>query len=280
LPDLLPALARAYGVSFIADAYWSTPRVAGGPISGAERRPLPELLDSLAAHAYAWDQRGRLVRLRSRTWHLDRPREVPVRLVRRWLSSVATLGDEQLQSLAGVAREAQLPPEFGSAYPARHALRLYASLTAAQRDALARGKAIPAAELLPRQRAIFLAALQEGHRLDSPPIRLASMADGSLSLASGSLVRTGERQGGKISYRTEPAVAAQVPANAGAPEAGPQPGVSAARPPASSPQASNITRHPVTELTLLLQFGPGLWESVFVTVTPPRPSGAGVVDHG
>ena len=78
LRDLLPDLARTYDVPIIADAYTTT------MIGLVLREGLPTeptalfvLQDNLAGFSYRWDYRDRLIRLRSRTWFLDRPREIP-----------------------------------------------------------------------------------------------------------------------------------------------------------------------------------------------------------
>ena len=83
--DLLPDLAAAYGVQFVADAYASTPAgfltpqsIPPGPVS------LSFLLDHLAEPSHHWDRHDHLIRLRSRNWYLDRPQEIPLRLARRW----------------------------------------------------------------------------------------------------------------------------------------------------------------------------------------------------
>src|SRR5207253_1144771 len=76
--DLLPDLARTYGVQFLSDAYWtSSPRADELP-SSSEPAALFTLLDRLAGPTHRWDRedgghgeqhgsdaKGRVIRLRS-----------------------------------------------------------------------------------------------------------------------------------------------------------------------------------------------------------------------
>src|SRR5439155_14332093 len=90
--DLLPDLARTYDAQFIADSYWvSSPGLSQGEIPKTPA-PLFSLLDRAAHSTHRWERRGKLIRLRSRTWFLDRPREIPLRSVRRWKQLFAQRG--------------------------------------------------------------------------------------------------------------------------------------------------------------------------------------------
>src|SRR5205823_6540886 len=73
LQELLPELARTYGVNFISDSYGSSSPLVELPPGG--QASLYRLLDRCARLSHDWDHRGNLVRLRSRTWFLDRPAE-------------------------------------------------------------------------------------------------------------------------------------------------------------------------------------------------------------
>ena len=84
LRDLLPDLARTYGVQFIADAYGDGPAVQPEQLFDLKTPALWELLNGWAGLEYRWDHEGDLVRLRDWSWYLDRPREIPLRLLRRW----------------------------------------------------------------------------------------------------------------------------------------------------------------------------------------------------
>src|SRR5207249_3544654 len=101
-------------VDFISDAYWSSAPALYANRLTTEPMPLYQLLERAAGLSHRWDQRGRLIRLRSRRWFLDRAREVPLRLARRWLTlidqhgalpieayteMVATLTDLQLEGI-------------------------------------------------------------------------------------------------------------------------------------------------------------------------------------
>jgi hypothetical protein len=277
---LLPLLARTYGVSFISDAYWNSPHFGGDPTASAAPPALYELLDRFAAPTHGWDRRRRLVRLRSRTWFLDRPQEVPLRLVRRWkelynrqgalpqeewLENVASLSDSQLETLANVTREAGLPADFANVYTDRHALRLYASLTPSQREALEEGQAIAVAQMTPRQRGLFLAILQERSRFQTAPVPPTQWAGGSLTLTIWHLMRVGEQKGRATCFHSEPAAgsAAAAPAH---PVLG---------------EAATVTGHPVTQVMLCLQYSPEVRERESVTLTFASPGPPVVhVDRG
>jgi hypothetical protein len=114
--DLLPDLARTYHVQFISDAY--TPVGARlGAHQFTEPQSLYQLLSNLTRPSDRWDRRGNLVRLRSRTWFLARPKEIPLRYVRHWknltdqhgalpldsyLEMVSHFTDLQMENLANV----------------------------------------------------------------------------------------------------------------------------------------------------------------------------------
>src|SRR5712692_1827290 len=125
------------------------------------------LLDRSAWWTHRWERRGKLIRLRARTWFFDRPREIPLRLVRRWkvlcdkygalplddyVAMVTTLSDGQLDSMALVNYFVGLPPILSPYGSTRSAVRLYASLTPAQRQSLAQGGAVRLSEMEPAQR--------------------------------------------------------------------------------------------------------------------------------
>jgi hypothetical protein len=177
--ELLPDLARAYGVLLIFDAYWSTDPVYGLKFP-PEAQSLLSQLQHVSGGRYRWDRRGDLVRQRSNTWFLDRPRELPLRLVRGWQDSfsrcgeltldqyataAATLTDLQLRSTKRLIHRGVLPADAFSleiALDARSVLRLYASLTPAQKQTIRAGKEISGSRWSPRQRALFQAVLREG----------------------------------------------------------------------------------------------------------------------
>ena len=133
------------------------------------------LLDRSAWFTHRWDRRERLIRLRSRTWFLDRPREIPLRYVRRWkeliaergalpldayLEAVTTLTDTQIESLDRLVVSAVLPTDLFGAELCRDMLRLYASLLPSQRETLQHGGIIPVSRMTPRQQEQFVATLK------------------------------------------------------------------------------------------------------------------------
>lgn len=185
LRDLLPDVARTYDVQLISDAYWtSSPSLDLAAVSG-QPVSLFQLLDRSAWFTHRWDRRDRLVRLRSRTWFFDRPREVPLRLARRWkelsnrytalpleeyLVMATQLSDDQWGSLSLVAHELGLPP-IVPGYPSlRPALRLLATLGPAERQAVLQGKPLAMAQMTPPQRELFLAAVYQQSRLQGEPL--------------------------------------------------------------------------------------------------------------
>jgi hypothetical protein len=177
--------------------------------------PLYRLLELLAGHAYRWDRRGSLVRLRSRTWYMERPREVPLRLVRRWaefgerlgglpleeyVSMATELRDMQLQDLDVLIRRGALPVglrDIEEAYSARHGLRLYAALTPSQRDILWAGQPLSLARTSGTQRNQFLAALQgvvdDRDPGADPPLTLSRWEDSRFTVARFRISRVGEQ---------------------------------------------------------------------------------------
>jgi beta-lactamase regulating signal transducer with metallopeptidase domain len=221
LSDLLPEVARTYGVNLIGDAYWSTPIVSVPRLASATPLPLYTLLDRMTAPRYHWERRGPVVRLRSRTWYFDRPREIPMRLVRRWIAlaeqqgalpleeyvrSLALLRDDQLQGFWIASESAAFPPaiaDLSSIYSSRHALHLYASLSPGQQQALWDGRTIPVAELLPAQQALYLAAIREQTRYQPEAPDLRSWSSGSLSLRASPFVRIREVPDKGAESRTE-----------------------------------------------------------------------------
>jgi beta-lactamase regulating signal transducer with metallopeptidase domain len=205
LPDLLPKIAQTYGVAVIADAYRFTRSV--GTSLPAEPVALYDLLDRLATSTHRWEKDGRVVRIRSRTWFFDRPREVPLRLVRRWkalsekygmlplsecVAMANTLTDAQIEteSLSRAALEADMDLGWYMLGRGAPALRLYAALSTEQRAALWRGQSIPVARLLPRQRDLFVAAVREGHPSAAGALDLSRIGSGALSLTRRAKMRT------------------------------------------------------------------------------------------
>jgi hypothetical protein len=271
LPELLPDLAAAYGGSFISDAYWMSRTVSSTALTNAEPTALFALLDRLVGLYFRWDASGTLVRFRSRTWFFDRPHEVPLRLTRHWkervdqqgalsleeyAAEVASLEEGQLQTLREIANDVGLPRDFAGGGGVRYALRLYASLSPAQRQALRQGTALPVAQMTPQQRDLFLAVLQE--RMQGRPTRLnaAEVAGGAFSLTSERFARVAETRGEVVSYRDEPVASA----DAGSAGTARAPGTAAAA------QPGTLVRHPVARMKFRFSFGAQGSEVVSLTV--------------
>jgi len=281
--DLLPDLARTYGVQIVSDAYWaSSPRV-DEPLSSGGVVSLAAVLDRLAGRTYTWDHHGNVIRQRSRTWFFDRPREVPLRLVRRWkeiadkqrllpleeyVRMATELTDAQIETLQDVEKEAAFP--FGSlgatgAQSARHALRLYASLTPVQRQALWRGAAVPVGALSRAQQALFLAGLKERARRTGPPIPLdlGRWTEGRFALAPERLVRTILNQGDMVYLQPAPGSAPGTPGSAAARPAGARLPVDFGTPVKEPPNRVDRVRFD-------FGYGPEQRQSVALLVAPPN----------
>jgi hypothetical protein len=279
LYDLLPGLARTYGVHVISDAYSHTASTISVPPSASEATALFTLLDRLAGRGYRWDHRGTLIRLRSRRWFLERPREVPLRFVRRWqaissrrgalpmeayLEMATALSDAQLEGLSSLIAEAGLPNEVSGVYEARHALRLYASLDRAQQQALWRGRQLPVAKMSSPQRDRFAAALRARSREELTPWRPEEWAKGSFALFKVPHVRVRTAPGSGTRYLDLPTPApAALPAGA-LPTSG--------RSLSSSRSTAQNARpgHAIARVWLLHLLGGEVREGASITVAPPR----------
>jgi hypothetical protein len=320
LRDLLPDLARSYDISIIADAYASTP--SGFVLSRSlptEPIRLCTLLDRLTGLSFRWERvpekgpgggtaarsggqehsdargrgeagDGRLIRLRSRTWFLDRPREVPLRLVRRWKTlfekygalpleeyarMAATLTDAQFENLPIVYSDAGLPAgPFGlfGLQRCRLPLRLYAGLPAAEQQALSRGEPLVVTQMTPAQRELFLAALREDSRHRLPPLNLDGWASGSFSMRLRPSLRMEAMPplGGVGSPSSVPgsgpALTAPAPGAPGSPPAFPLGSPSAARGPGVPGPGA---RPPVAQVEFQLRYSPQDRESLILTVAAP-----------
>jgi hypothetical protein len=220
-------------------------QLPAGPVS------LSELLEPATADNHRWDRQGRLIRLRSTSWFLDRPREVPLRLVRRWQAlvdqhgalpieayteMVATLKPPQLATLSAVTEQVGLPHEIGSAGFHHNALQFYTALSPAQHQALWRGGRLPVLQLTPAQRSLFLKALRAlTRRRPTDPEQLAA---GAVSLRIRPMLRTREVQSERVTFQDQRLT----------PGAEPPP-----VPPSDRPDASR--RYAVLSVTLLLECG-------------------------
>jgi hypothetical protein len=220
IQDLLPDLARTYRVQFISDAYWMSGTISGLQFP-AEPTTLLEQLEH-AAVGHRWDRRQGLIRLRSRTWFFERPKEVPLRVVRRWrerfeqqpgplslaeyVEIATTLKDLQLEQFGDLVQQGVIsrgPPDLGQLYGARHALRLYASLPPGQQETLRRVGSLRLTEMMPPQRALFLAARQDWQRRSMEgqgmPPAPADLDGASFSMGTRTYIRTEESfDGGSI----------------------------------------------------------------------------------
>jgi hypothetical protein len=271
LRELLPDLARAYDVQILSDAHTNSTsrRLTPGDLPN-DAVALFELLDQLAGSSFHWDQHGRLIRLRSRTWFLDRPREIPLRLVRRWkalfeqhgalsldeyLRMATGLTDAQLDSLPRAGEEVGLSSyseDLSRVYLVRHALRLYASMSPDQKQALERGGILGVAQMTPAQQELFLAAARQGSRYDPTTTTAEQWASGAFSMTMAPSIRTFGPEGDSTRTAMEPATPEHGSASPpGAPPGSPMSGAQGSAPAPAAP-----IRQRVIGITFHLQSGP------------------------
>jgi hypothetical protein len=290
LHSLLPDLAWSCGVDLIADSYAADRTFF--PVPAAEPTPLYDLLDQMTQYGYRWDRKGRLIRIRYRAWPFARGREVPLRVVRRWnerlaiggevpleecTTTAAELGDEQLEALPEAVRGSD---SFfvHRIYAARHALRLYASLTPLQRQTLWHGQPFLVAAMSPAQRALFLAPWQERQQRDReqltplPPTPPPLGPESRFSLTSEALVRIVEREGDRTLIQEEPAPLASgtsAGTAAATPSSAPRPGGPSGATGAAVPNAGGPSRLPVARIAFRFLYSPEVQESIELEVAPP-----------
>jgi hypothetical protein len=250
LAEILPELARAYDVNLIADSYWMA-AAPSGVDAMAGTAPLFEVLDRLAGTDHAWDRRGELVRIRDRKWYLDRPAEIPLRHVRRWVAMTDQRGALPLEEMAAAAttltdyqiatldrplfQRGILPPQLDDLRTlemTRHLLRLYARLLPAQQQVLREGKSLTIAQIAPPLRSLVLATLNRIGRNAPGAMELKQWDRGHLSLTRTPDARLREQRGRSVTWRLE---------SASAPRA------------AMPPDA--VTRFPVTRWRLEIDYG-------------------------
>jgi hypothetical protein len=221
VPEVLPELARAYGIHFIADSYWGAARAASVPSTDGST-PLFEVLDRLVDTGHSWDRRGNLLRLRDRKWFVDRPNEIPVRYYRRWgemaerlgtltleeyAFAAATLTDRQIIWLGRLSQQSLFPPLLADGLEhlnfVRHTLRIYAGLSHSQRQSLVSGRPLAMAQLSPAQQWIVLRQLNRMIRLGSPFQGLEPWRSGHITFSGTAEVRILEQRGRSATLRLE-----------------------------------------------------------------------------
>jgi hypothetical protein len=274
--EYLPALARLYHVSFLADAYWGSPRL-GSDALPAEPTPLYALLERLMSSTHRWDRRDRLVRLRSRTWFMERPCEVPLRLVRQWnnlsaqsgalsldtfATCAATLSDGQTDSLNYLIEVAGLSKDFAMVPAGRQGLRFYATLTPGQRQALWLHQPVVLARLTRAQRALMVETLHEGYRVPQFMVRPEWLANVWLSQEEEPLMRVRRQQGTAITEQDFPLDSLELAASGGSAQAA-LPATGAAK------AVTLVTGYPVARVSLTIHYD-GDWSvRPLLIVSPP-----------
>jgi hypothetical protein len=268
--EFLLALTRAYEVQIIGDSYGSSMPLSSMNPELYQAGPLAlwQYLDMACGPTHRWDHQGRVIRVRSRKWFMDRFKEIPERLLRRWKdqltrqgaftrdtwAEIASLRDAQLRDLPTQLYSAGLPHELHQAYSQRHMLRLAVTLTAAQQQALRQGQRLPLAAMTPRQREFFMAALREQHSASLAALDPEELAAAGLTLRQRPVVRVREQHGGSVHFREE---------SPPPPDTAPEPPPAAAGSPA--PRA---TRHEVITLQFFAHYGPVGSAADFTVATP------------
>jgi beta-lactamase regulating signal transducer with metallopeptidase domain len=279
--DLLPELARVYGANFISDAYWGT-GLRGDLLPSPVTAPLVQQLENLTGFTQQWERRGNLVRLRSDMWFFERPREIPLRFVRRWresyekhgglsfsqyLEMATQLRDIQLRHATDPVMAGALPVaramEFHAAYEARHALRLYTRLSAAKQQALQAGGTLSVGDMDPLEQVLFTRAVKELIRTRRNRKASQTPADweaGTFTLSTRLLQRVPGPPGSPPFFHAETGSPGNPPgAPPTAPGPTPPPG------PGGTPPRENLVRQPTQQCEFIFQLGPALRESVVLS---------------
>jgi hypothetical protein len=188
--DLLPQIAETYGVNLIADGYWVPSEIQGRTLK-EEDLPLYQVLHTYVQPSSRWSREGEFIHVRSHTSYFDRLAEIPSRLLDYWLvrlrqssqlslddAAMLTLSlrDEQLDYFPLVLRDHGVYLDSFYQYVVlkggKEILRAYGNLTAAQRQALHAGEAIPYEALSPAARDWLRRAYDWRHTyyaMHSPP---------------------------------------------------------------------------------------------------------------
>ncbi len=173
-------LQVATGLDVVADSFIRA-RVRAAEFSG--KGTVRAFLDRLAADlGYAWWKEGRTLHLRDRSFHNDRPAEVPERILRPWRERVRVKTAPTLDDLGDLAVRLTEPqargvhdywgwylgstsipsPSFsGGFFRLRHDLRFWGSLDRRQKTWVLAGNRLLAGNMAFHQRLHFLRALTE-----------------------------------------------------------------------------------------------------------------------
>src|SRR5207249_2277638 len=104
--DVLADLAARAHLNLIADDYTETwPRLEGHTGAQSLSRWLAVIRDE---YGFEPVRDGSFLRIRNRHWWLDRPREIPIRLLNRWARLLRGTSSDRLAAAAEVARLAPL----------------------------------------------------------------------------------------------------------------------------------------------------------------------------
>jgi hypothetical protein len=223
-----------------------------------------------------------------------RQQSVPLRVVRRWnallegdtmpplaehAATAAALTDEQLELLTSLLMNGRgaLRHQPTFSMPAtRHALRLYASLTPLQQQALWRGKPLPAATMTPAQRERFLAPRRDRQEASddaepsaepaAPPVSLLGPESHfRMTVEWGALIVEKRGNSTHFDWKTAsgPSPSAPAATRTASPARGPRTATS---------QTRNKTRHALARVSFQFEYGPGLMEATQVNAAPDQGS--------
>lgn len=222
LHEVLPELARTFGVNIIADAYLGQ-RLPPQPPNTAQELPLYEVLNRHALPSGEWTREGDFLRVRSHTWYFDRLSDIPDPVVREWAAHlrrlrrldlehatrlVLLLRDEQLLELGSRLREEGVylgdgPLSLISELSGgdKDVLRAYGTLPPRQQKSLQAGGELPLEQLPPASRRWLEAALEQLERERDTGVA-GGLPPGALSLRTDRVERTvTSNDGEEIRYR-------------------------------------------------------------------------------
>ena len=174
MSDGLLPIAEAAGIPVVAQ-YLSEYAGADAPKSPSTGVKAAQRLAELSQlHKFAVERDGDFLLAKSLLWHRLSDREVPEETIKRWQKTITGLrfptfdvgvemGSMSWGQVRGIINNSRY--WFGASNLAmlaqcEYALKLYATLTPAQRQALSRGGEIPASTLKPEQQRIFIQAFE------------------------------------------------------------------------------------------------------------------------
>lgn len=171
MSDGLVPIAKAAELPVVAQ-YLS--EYAGASNTGTQGKIGERLAQLCTQHRFTIERDSDFLLAKSLLWHRLSAREVPEEKIRRWqrafgglpaptFDAAVEMGSLSWDQIRGIINNS--PFWFGSLdlavlAPSEYALKLYASLTAAQKRALSQGAEIPVSALKPAQQHLFIQAFE------------------------------------------------------------------------------------------------------------------------